>query len=114
MEKVRRTAHCIFQRSFSHGPALKTKTKGEIDVAVIINSSTQAIPDCLVLQGAPCGVEYFVRCYVLETDREKSHRRSAVSMAIRKIQLSYSLEKRGGKISLCTTIREKGQESIIF
>ncbi len=38
------------------------------------------------LQTAPCGVEYSVRCYVLETDRDKSHRRSTVSMAIRKIQ----------------------------
>ena len=91
MEKVQLAALCTFQRSFSHGPVLKTKTKGEIGVAAIANSSTQAIPDCLLLQGAPCGVEYFVRCYVLETDREKSHRRSAVSMAIRKIQLSYSL-----------------------
>ena len=34
----------------------------------------------------PCGVEYYVRCYVLETEKERSHRKSAVSMIIRKIQ----------------------------
>jgi len=34
----------------------------------------------------PCGVEYYVRCYVLETEKERSHRKSAVSMTIRKIQ----------------------------
>ena len=35
---------------------------------------------------SPCGVEYYVRCYVLETEQERSHRKSAVSMTIRKIQ----------------------------
>lgn len=37
-------------------------------------------------QGAPLGVEYELRVYVAEDDKQKPHRRSTVSMAIRKIQ----------------------------
>lgn len=53
-------------------------------------------------QASPCGVEYFVRCYVLETDKERSHRRSAVSLAIRKIQ--YAPTKPGRQP--CTVVRK--------
>eukprot|EP00095_Tigriopus_kingsejongensis_P012672 maker-scaffold22_size673200-snap-gene-2.19 protein:Tk12672 transcript:maker-scaffold22_size673200-snap-gene-2.19-mRNA-1 annotation:"arrestin1 precursor" len=53
-------------------------------------------------EGTPCGVEYFVRCYVLDTDKDKSHRRSAVSLAIRKIQ--YAPTKPGRQP--CTVVRK--------
>ena len=38
-------------------------------------------PGCI-----PCGVEYYIRCYVLEADKGSQDRKSAVSMTIRKIQ----------------------------
>ena len=54
-------------------------------------------------QGAPCGVEYSVRCYVLESSGDqRSHRKSTVSMAIRKIQ--YAPTKPGRQP--CTVVRK--------
>jgi len=47
-------------------------------------------------------VEYYVRCYVLETEKERSHRRSTVAMAIRKIQ--YAPTKPGRQP--CTVVRK--------
>lgn len=50
----------------------------------------------------PCGVEYFVRCYVLDTNKDQSHRKSSVSMTVRKIQ--YAPTRPGRQP--CTLVRK--------
>lgn len=58
----------------------------------------QPIPET---DGSPCGVEYSVRAYVLDQE-ESSQKRSAVSMAIRKIQ--YAPTKPGRQP--CTMVKK--------
>lgn len=57
-----------------------------------LNWLSQAAPNTITLQqgpddeGAPCGVSYFVRLFSGQNDIDRAHRRSAVSLGIRKIQ----------------------------
>lgn len=44
-------------------------------------------------RGRPLGVEYELRVYVAEDDQQKSHKRSTVNMAIRKIQYAPLTQK---------------------
>ncbi|CAL4115981.1 unnamed protein product [Meganyctiphanes norvegica] len=44
-------------------------------------------------EGHPCGVEYFIKCFVGESESDRSHRRSTVQLAIRRIQ--YAPTKSG-------------------
>lgn len=37
-------------------------------------------------EGEPCGVQYFVKIFTGESESDRSHRRSSVSLAIRKVQ----------------------------
>lgn len=37
-------------------------------------------------EGQPCGVHYYVKLFVGENDQDRSHKRSTVSMAIRKVR----------------------------
>lgn len=37
-------------------------------------------------QGKPLGVEYYIKCYVGENEDDKSHKRSSVSLTIKKLQ----------------------------
>lgn len=39
-------------------------------------------------QGKPLGVEYYVKCYVGENEDDKSHKRSSVSLTIKKLQFA--------------------------
>lgn len=87
----------------------------------------QASPSSVTLQageddqGKPLGVEYYIKCYVGENDEDKTHKRSTVSLTIKKLQyappsrgrrLPSSLVSKGftfsqGKINLeCTLDRE--------
>lgn len=47
-------------------------------------------------QGKPLGVEYTVRIYVAEGDEDKGHKRSSVSLAIKKLQ--YAPSTRGRRL----------------
>ncbi|KAJ8975998.1 hypothetical protein NQ317_006295 [Molorchus minor] len=53
-------------------------------------------------EGQPCGVHYYVKLFVGENDTDRSHKRSAVMMAIRKIQ--YAPSKQGRQP--CTVVRK--------
>nr|CAC36938.1 arrestin [Libelloides macaronius] len=53
-------------------------------------------------QGEPCGVQYFLKAFVGESDTERPHARSSVSMQIRKIQ--YAPSKQGRQP--CTVVRK--------
>lgn len=46
--------------------------------------------------GKPLGVEYSIKCYVGETDDEKQHKRSCVSLTIKKLQ--YAPASRGRRL----------------
>ena len=46
-------------------------------------------------QGKPLGVEYYIKCYVGDNEDEKSHKRSSVSLTIKKLQ--YAPPTRGEK-----------------
>ncbi|ENN73007.1 arrestin homolog isoform X2 [Dendroctonus ponderosae] len=52
--------------------------------------------------GQPCGVHYYVKLFVGEHETDRSHKRSTVSMAIRKIQ--YAPSKQGQQP--CTVVRK--------
>ena len=39
-------------------------------------------------QGKPLGVEYYIKCFVGENEEDKSHKRSAVSLTIKKLQFA--------------------------
>lgn len=39
-------------------------------------------------EGEPCGVQYFVKIFTGESESDRSHRRSSVSLAIRKVQFA--------------------------
>lgn len=49
-------------------------------------------------QGKPLGVEYYIKCYVGENEDDKSHKRSSVSLTIKKLQ--YAPPTRGEICSL--------------
>ncbi|XP_050309711.1 arrestin homolog [Anthonomus grandis grandis] len=53
-------------------------------------------------EGQPCGVRYQVKIFVGENETDKSHKRSTVSMAIRKVQ--YAPSKQGRQP--CTIVRK--------
>lgn len=44
-------------------------------------------------QGKPLGVEYYIKCFVGESEEDKSHKRSSVSLTIKKLQ--YAPPSRG-------------------
>lgn len=50
----------------------------------------------------PCGVQYFVKVFAGDSDCDRTHRRSTVNLAIRKIQ--YAPNKQG--IQPCTVVRK--------
>ncbi|XP_077294435.1 arrestin 1 isoform X2 [Arctopsyche grandis] len=53
-------------------------------------------------EGEPCGVQYYVKVFVGESEIDRSHRRSTVGLAIRKIQFAPS--KQGNQP--CTVVRK--------
>ncbi|KAJ1531007.1 hypothetical protein ONE63_005839 [Megalurothrips usitatus] len=53
-------------------------------------------------EGEPCGVQYYVKVFVGETETDRSHRRSSVAMGIRKVQ--YAPSKQGRQP--CTLVRK--------
>ncbi|XP_075212131.1 arrestin 1 [Lycorma delicatula] len=53
-------------------------------------------------EGQPCGVQYFVKIFAGENETDRSHRRSTVSLGIRKIQ--YAPSKQGRQP--CTVVRK--------
>lgn len=52
--------------------------------------------------GAPCGVEYYVKIFSGESDTDRTHRRSTVTLGIRKVQ--YAPSKQG--LQPCTIVRK--------
>ncbi|KAI4487488.1 hypothetical protein M0804_005637 [Polistes exclamans] len=68
----------------------------------------QSAPSSVTLQpgpeetGEPCGVSYFVKIYSGETETDVTHKRSTVSLGIRKIQ--YAPTKQGRQP--CTIVRK--------
>lgn len=53
-------------------------------------------------EGQPCGVHYYVKLFVGENETDRTHKRSTVSMAIRKVQ--YAPSKQGRQP--CTVVRK--------
>ncbi|KAF6201061.1 hypothetical protein GE061_005508 [Apolygus lucorum] len=53
-------------------------------------------------QGEPCGVSYFVKTFIGDHETDRSHRRSTVSLAIRKVQFAPSKVGR----QPCTVVRK--------
>lgn len=53
-------------------------------------------------QGEPCGVQYFIKIFTGETDTDRTHRRSTVTLGIRKVQ--YAPSKQGNQP--CTVVRK--------
>ncbi|XP_037076002.1 arrestin homolog [Pollicipes pollicipes] len=53
-------------------------------------------------QGNPCGVEYFLKLFVGESELDRSHKRATVALNIRKVQYSPS---KGGR-QPCTIVRK--------
>lgn len=53
-------------------------------------------------EGEPCGVHYYVKLFVGETEIDRSHRRSTVALGIRKVQ--FAPEKPGPQP--CTLVRK--------
>lgn len=52
--------------------------------------------------GQPCGVEYYVKIFSGENETDRTHKRSTVSMTIRKVQ--YAPSKQGRQP--CTVVRK--------
>lgn len=52
--------------------------------------------------GKPCGVHYYIKMFVGESDADRSHKRSTITMAIRKVQ--YAPTKPGKQP--CTVVRK--------
>jgi arrestin-1 len=69
---------------------------------------TPAAPTSVTLQqgddehGEPCGIQYFVKIFAGESETDRSHRRSTVSLGIRKIQ--FAPTKQGQQP--CTVVRK--------
>ncbi|GAB0091325.1 Phosrestin-2 [Sergentomyia squamirostris] len=53
-------------------------------------------------EGDPCGVQYFVKIFAGESESDRTHRRSTVTLGIRKIQ--YAPTKQGAQP--CTVVRK--------
>ncbi|KAK3876559.1 hypothetical protein Pcinc_018655 [Petrolisthes cinctipes] len=53
-------------------------------------------------EGRPCGVEYYVKVYVGESEEDRSHKRSTVQLNIRRIQFAPSKTGR----QPCTVVRK--------
>ncbi|KAL1123942.1 hypothetical protein AAG570_001712 [Ranatra chinensis] len=53
-------------------------------------------------QGEPCGIHYFIKTFVGESEIDRSHRRSTISLAIRKVQFAPSKTGR----QPCTVVRK--------
>ncbi|CAG9813978.1 unnamed protein product [Phaedon cochleariae] len=53
-------------------------------------------------EGQPCGVQYYVKLFVGESETDRTHKRGAVTMAIRKVQ--YAPSKQGRQP--CTVVRK--------
>ncbi|XP_052757802.1 arrestin homolog isoform X2 [Galleria mellonella] len=53
-------------------------------------------------EGEPCGVHYYVKLFVGDSEIDRSHRRSTVALGIRKVQ--YAPEKKGAQP--CTVVRK--------
>lgn len=53
-------------------------------------------------EGDPCGVQYFVKIFTGESESDRSHRRSTVTLGIRKVQ--YAPTKQGAQP--CTVVRK--------
>uniref|UniRef100_A0A1L8DLX0 Phosrestin-2 n=1 Tax=Nyssomyia neivai TaxID=330878 RepID=A0A1L8DLX0_9DIPT len=53
-------------------------------------------------EGDPCGVQYFVKLFTGESETDRSHRRSTVTLGIRKVQ--YAPTKQGAQP--CTVVRK--------
>ncbi|XP_054284658.1 arrestin homolog [Macrosteles quadrilineatus] len=53
-------------------------------------------------QGEPCGVQFYVKIFVGENETDRSHRRSTVALAFRKVQ--YAPSKQGRQP--CTVVRK--------
>ncbi|XP_039278614.1 arrestin homolog [Nilaparvata lugens] len=53
-------------------------------------------------EGHPCGVQYFVKLFTGQNETDRTHRRSTVSMAIRKVQFAPSKQGR----QPCTVVRK--------
>ncbi|XP_014253302.1 arrestin homolog isoform X2 [Cimex lectularius] len=53
-------------------------------------------------QGEPCGVQYFVKVFIGDHETDRSHRRSTISLGIRKIQFAPSKVGR----QPCTVVRK--------
>ncbi|XP_055684955.1 phosrestin-2 [Lutzomyia longipalpis] len=53
-------------------------------------------------EGDPCGVQYFVKLFTGESESDRSHRRSTVTLGIRKVQ--YAPTKQGAQP--CTVVRK--------
>lgn len=65
---------------------------------VFIRLSVSASED----EGQPCGVNYYVKLFSGENETDRAHKRSAVTMGIRKIQ--YAPSKQGKQP--CTVVRK--------
>lgn len=52
--------------------------------------------------GEPCGVQYYVKIFTGESETDRSHRRSTVTLGIRKVQ--YAPSKQGNQP--CTVVRK--------
>jgi len=53
-------------------------------------------------ESKPCGVEYYIKIFVGETEEDKSHKRSAIVLGIRRIQFAPSKQGR----QPCTIVRK--------
>lgn len=53
-------------------------------------------------EGDPCGVTYYVKTFVGESETDRTHKRSTVSLGIRKVQ--YAPSKQGRQP--CTIVRK--------
>lgn len=49
-------------------------------------------------QGKPLGVEYYIRCTVGDSEDDKAHKRSAVTLTIKKLQ--FAPASRGGFMTM--------------
>jgi len=53
-------------------------------------------------EGQPCGVQYYVKVFAGESETDRSHKRSTVTLGIRKVQFAPSKEGR----QPCTVVRK--------
>lgn len=83
------------------------KKLGQNAFPFMLNMPTNS-PASIILQqkagdeSQPCGVQYFVKIFTGESEIDRSHRRSTVSLGIRKVQ--YAPAKQG--VQPCTIVRK--------